>query len=1017
MKGSQNRSNNTNKNNKYNRNKSFGDGSGGGSGPPNSPWKKPTQPARRCVSHDAPKLTEPFVPDDDGFTTIGTKKKGDDGFTAVGNKKKGGPAGGGAGGRFSNETNRNNRKNNNPRGGVNPTSSFTRPRSTGSFHKPRPTGSFKKGRDNNRSNMNSSSQSFDGSNDSSGFENRRTRSFNKPRPTGSFNANHKSNFSDAHADAQAKRDMYKRSTSRLTAYDVELFTTGDGKTPAQRSVSRLHVDVLMRARLSLLDPPTFGNENPDGDTWGPHHKCLWSDPTRTEQIEAVMTKYPNAIPLHMKKRNRIVSSKLGDATALVTSSSSVMSEDISERDDISIGTSVISHGGETLGDASMMTTATGATALEDMNPLRKTLMLLNKLSWTTIGKLTPRLFDVLELDVPNLMPALPTSIKTGSSVDDSSKHQDNSENSEANDSQKDGNNNKPPPPTELSPMVITILTLIVEKAQTEPHFSAMYAQLCKSLAERNMAWRKKILAHCQLEFEHDIAWHTQRMDERLEEKAKKAMEDNSLSTNGTTNTEDVDRDYQLLQLRKQYLGHVQFIGELFKLGLIKLDIMIWCLSRLLFNKEKIDEDDLECFTKLMTVVGETAEALVKKGKCHNVAEEKWYQCWDRIYWLTGRTMKKSGKSKAEQATEPPPKISSRIKFMLVDLLELEENDWVLRRENEKAKTIDEIHKEVREEEEQARRRAYSDDFSGSFGGSRRRGNSGDYSGSFGGRRRMGSDDFTRSPRSDKKPVKVVDDDGFTQIPKKTGLVRRAKSDVVVSEAYNKQNKFKNSKKQHAKVPASPTSRSRTVQSQIDSSNATPKIVEYPDPEQCKDKTKTILKEYFVGGDTQDAILSIDELVGVGKKNEANGSVERGAAVVESGVLLVLEMKLQEVQKFLAVFKRCLQQKKIAKESLPLGLKDPLEFLSDIEIDAPLARSHLTSIVAYWVRQEALPFNFFLEAPDYFKTDGKPAEFAAGVLKVRGDDPSDDDLSVIEQLMTEDDKKNFSSPKDMVAPHT
>lgn len=325
---------------------------------------------------------------------------------------------------------------------------------------------------------------------------------------------------------------------------------------------------------------------------------------------------------------------------------------------------------------------------------------------------------------------------------------------------------------------------------------------------------------------------------------------------------------------------------------------------------------------------------------------------------------------------------------------------MLRRENEKPKTIAEIHKEVREEEAEARRRSYSDDWSGS---------------SWGGRRRVNSDGYTMSPGYD-RPKKVADADGFVQIPKKSRGVRRSVSDDGMSEVYEKQ-KNNGRKKTRSPVPPSPTSRSRTVISQIDASNATPKIVEFPDPQECKDKAKTIMKEYFIGGDTQDAILSIDELVGAGRDNEDHGSVDRGAAVIESGVLLVMEMKQQEVQKFLAVVKRCLQQKKIEKESLPLGLKDPLEFLSDIEIDAPMARSLLTSIAAYWIRQDALAFNFLLDAPEYFRTDCKAAEFAAGVLKMRGDDHSDDDIGVIEKLMTEDDKKKYSSAKDMLTPET
>jgi len=309
---------------------------------------------------------------------------------------------------------------------------------------------------------------------------------------------------------------------------------------------------------------------------------------------------------------------------------------------------------------------------------------------------------------------------------------------------------------------------------------------------------------------------------------------------------------------------------------------------------------------------------------------------------------------------------------------------VHRRKHEKPKTIAEIHEEVREEEAEARRRSYSDDFGGTTSfGNRRRGNSGD--------------NYQRSPQFRKSKV-VADSDGFSSVPKRGNAIRRAQSEEL--DVYNKQQ------------PTALVSRGT-----MSSSSSTPRIVEYPDPDECKEKAKTILKEYFVGGDTEEAIRSIDEQVGAGSKNEDHGSVDRGAAVIESGVLLVMEMKQQEVQKFLAVIKRCLQQEKIERESLPLGLKDPLEFLRDVEIDAPLACSLLTSIVSYWVRQDVLSFDFLLEAPEYFRTDGRPAEFAAGVLKMRGDEPSDADLTVVEKLMSEGDKDKFSSAKEMLDPVT
>merc|ERR1712176_1463421 len=67
-------------------------------------------------------------------------------------------------------------------------------------------------------------------------------------------------------------------------------------------------------------------------------------------------------------------------------------------------------------------------------------------------------------------------------------------------------------------------------------------------------------------------------------------------------------------------------------------------------------------------------------------------------------------------------------------------------------------------------------------------------------------------------------------------------------------------------------------------------------EQCHSKMKSILKEYFVGGDTADAVLSVDEIIQVGNK----GSIERGAKVFETGILMVMEMKEVNVKQMLNV---------------------------------------------------------------------------------------------------------------------
>ena len=187
---------------------------------------------------------------------------------------------------------------------------------------------------------------------------------------------------------------------------------------------------------------------------------------------------------------------------------------------------------------------------------------------------------------------------------------------------------------------------------------------------------------------------------------------------------------------------------------------------------------------------------------------------------------------------------------------------------------------------------------------------------------------------------------------------------------------------------------------------------YPSANECGDKAKNVLKEYIVGGDADDAILSIHELVGVGNE----GSIDRGTKVVERAVLMVLEMKQSDVDKFLGLYLRCAKEGKIEGTSFVMGLNDPLEFLNDVAIDAPLAIPILANIIAELVKADVIPFNFLLDSPDYFRTDQNAADFGAKIMKNIGGDAiaSEDYIEVIEKLMTDNDKAKHSSAQDLIA---
>ena len=237
-------------------------------------------------------------------------------------------------------------------------------------------------------------------------------------------------------------------------------------------------------------------------------------------------------------------------------------------------------------------------------------------------------------------------------------------------------------------------------------------------------------------------------------------------------------------------------------------------------------------------------------------------------------------------------------------------------------TIDQIHKEVAKEEAHAARRSSSRSSIGGGGGT--------------GLRRSSSD-LRRS---------VVDQDGFVQIvptSRSSGNLTRAVSDVApLGAAFPNPPKPMVRRAQSfnivpkSKSPPGPPRNLPPLAVPTSTKSAKPTL----SLDEINTKAQQLLKEYLVGGDLAEAVMSIDDLVRVA----LDGSEERGAKVVEAFVLLIMECKSEDVDKMLNVAKAAHQQKKITDQCFLKGLDEPLEFLSDIEIDAPLARTFMIKIV-------------------------------------------------------------------------
>uniref|UniRef100_A0A667YPJ2 Eukaryotic translation initiation factor 4 gamma, 1a n=1 Tax=Myripristis murdjan TaxID=586833 RepID=A0A667YPJ2_9TELE len=218
-----------------------------------------------------------------------------------------------------------------------------------------------------------------------------------------------------------------------------------------------------------------------------------------------------------------------------------------------------------------------------------------------------------------------------------------------------------------------VIDLIFEKAISEPNFSVAYANMCRCLIALKVPttdkklgstvnFRKLLLNRCQKEFEKD-----QDDDEILEKKQKEleAAKDEEESERLKVELEEA-RD----KARRRSLGNIKFIGELFKLKMLTEAIMHDCVVKLLKNH---DEESLECLCRLLSTIGKDLDFEKAKPRM-----DQYFNQMDKII--------------------KERKTSSRIRFMLQDVLDLRRSNWVPRRGDQGPKTIDQIHKEAEMEE-------------------------------------------------------------------------------------------------------------------------------------------------------------------------------------------------------------------------------------------------------------------------------------------------------------------------------
>ncbi|XP_076472340.1 uncharacterized protein LOC143301823 isoform X2 [Babylonia areolata] len=287
-----------------------------------------------------------------------------------------------------------------------------------------------------------------------------------------------------------------------------------------------------------------------------------------------------------------------------------------------------------------------------------------------------------------------------------------------------------------------VTNLIFEKAIDEQKFARVYAEFCNNLLKlpkvlnkegREVTFRGVLLTKCQKEFEKD------KLTEKSLETRKKELEDAAQAGSSEDRSSAQEELAQATKkARHRSMGNIRFIGELFRLKMLTENIMHDCIFKLLKQR---DDESIECLTKLLDTVGKDLDhpkakhrmdqyfAQLEKmtaGMQQERQEKEERERQERLERDRLERLKRQGRldrgdrerlermERDRQDSQdrdrqvggknaPKDKLSSRVKFGVLDILDMRRDGWVKRKYQElnQPTTLNAIHQKAKEEEQTA----------------------------------------------------------------------------------------------------------------------------------------------------------------------------------------------------------------------------------------------------------------------------------------------------------------------------
>lgn len=217
----------------------------------------------------------------------------------------------------------------------------------------------------------------------------------------------------------------------------------------------------------------------------------------------------------------------------------------------------------------------------------------------------------------------------------------------------------------------SVIDLVFDKAVDEPGFCELYAKMCKVIASKNNNFCSLLVKKCQDEFETTDLYDGLNVDER-----NLQIENETDVGKKKLMAEELYEEMRIR--RKKYLGTIKLIGEMYKLGLLSPRIIGLCMAHLL---DELSNENIECLCSLIATVG---------LKMSNEKEEVIRQSLKNTLNVL---VELAHSRRANEAFT----LESRVKFKILDTIDLSKKGWRPRMVENNPKKIEEIREEAKEE--------------------------------------------------------------------------------------------------------------------------------------------------------------------------------------------------------------------------------------------------------------------------------------------------------------------------------